>query len=74
MELNFKSYEDLECYLKDWSTFDKNERLYDAVGITVLLNACIENLRKNNNYFDPDEISGIISEENKIFLKLICLS
>jgi hypothetical protein len=69
MELNFKSYEELEKYLEEWTTYSRNKRMYDAIGMAALLNACIQNLMVNKNQYEVDEISGIITEENLNFIK-----
>ena len=67
------SYEELEFHLKNCIHWDSTDVAgqYDLVGITGLLSATLDNLRKNTNQSELEDLRELISEDNQEFLKKI---
>lgn len=62
------SFEQLEKGLREWRSFAGGPE-YDLVGMRVLLEACIDNLRQNALPEDIVDIADDLSEEHRDFLK-----
>ncbi|MVO08531.1 hypothetical protein GOQ30_05050 [Flavobacterium sp. TP390] len=69
-KITFASFEDLENHLKNCIHWYSTENVgqFDTVGITILLNALVENLRKNTSYTTSKDLKNILSQENRNYL------
>lgn len=76
IEVTFNSFEDLENHLKNCIHWYSTENVgqYDATGITILLNALLENLQKNTHEDDIKDLKAILSKESLKFLTLLSKS
>ncbi|WP_130733555.1 hypothetical protein [Flavobacterium sp. J27] len=69
-KITFTSFEDLENHLKNCIHWYSTENVgqFDTVGITILLNALVENLRKNTSDTTSKDLKTILSQENRNYL------
>jgi len=69
-KITFASFEDLENHLKNCIHWYSTENVgqFDTVGITILLNALVENLRKNTSDTTSKDVKNILSQENRNYL------
>lgn len=63
-----KSFQDLENYLADFTTWDGNH-VHDFGGAFVLLGAILDNIRKYALEVDIESIGGYLNDEQKAFLQ-----
>lgn len=68
--LTFKSFEELEKFLANWENIS-GEGGYDAVGMLLLLKACIQNLKINCPVSSFEELENFLNPDEIIFIKYL---
>ncbi len=69
--LKLHSFEELENHLRNcihWNSTDVIDQ-YDTVGITLLLNALLDNLEKKTHESNYEDLKNILDKKNLDFLK-----
>lgn len=62
----FSSFESLEAFLAEWTSWNDGE--YDVGGVVVLLRACLRNLFNNAIAGDLESLPGRFTEQEKELL------
>lgn len=64
-----RTLEELIQYLRDFRTFGNQGEGYDAVGMSHLLGACLDNLRQNASKSDLADLPECLEAHQVMFLK-----
>ena len=67
-KVEFRSYEDLERYLRSWGSF-RDPWVYDFAGMVHLFRACLDNLIEHHPQHDFADLAECLTEEQLLFLK-----
>jgi hypothetical protein len=67
--MQHQSLEDLVRFLKDYRTWGNQSEGYDALGMSHLLGACLDNLRRNASKADLADLPECLEPHQIMFLK-----
>lgn len=67
--MQMRSLEELTQYLKDFRSFGNQGEGYDAVAMSHLLGACLDNLRQNASKTDLADLPECLEAHQIMFLK-----
>ncbi|MDI9310938.1 MAG: hypothetical protein QM535_12045 [Limnohabitans sp.] len=68
MKTIFNTFEELENYLINWESFNGGP-IYDTVGMLLLLQACIKNLKSNCDIDTFEEMEDVLNPEETVYIK-----
>lgn len=67
-----KSFESLEQLLREYRAWPPGpEGPLDVAGVALLMQACVENLRRNHIEGDLPTISAVLDDEDRAFLQRV---